>query len=277
MERLEEIYHDPRTKRLITKYRHHYKEGLIWTMETGCLAFTGMMIWYLLILSSQRVGALDLIVILLFMLGALTYVGSSSLFSLSTDYWSSLLKKVNKWIFMCLSFIPGLYFAFQYETFILRFYLIVHIATTAYFFYKRYKEFELEPFVAGLGLSVVVGLISPSIRYFFGLFGSGWFVGTCQSFFCGLADLSLAVAFFFRLPEKYLPANMLCGLKVVKYLMFMFSWHTWYILMVITTWRNLGAGTTTIVEVYKNPDDLAEEESILNKPSTSKAGTSKTD
>ncbi len=273
MSGLEGSWKDARTQRLVKRYKEHYKESYVSTLETGCLAFTSLIMSYLIFgsSSSEERGPLwmDRVVGVLFLLGALLYSTSARLFSLSEDSWVRVLRKGNRWLFLGLSFLPGLYFAHRYETIIMSAYLLIHITTTAYFLYKRYKEFEVVPFVAGLGLSLILGLITPSIRFFFGLFGSGWFVRTLQSFFGGLSDLGLAIAFFLKLPEKYLPANMLCGLKVVKYMMFLTNWETWFILMVFTTWRNLGAGTRTAVEAYKGTLETNQKDE-KNRASTSK-------
>jgi hypothetical protein len=177
----------------------------------------------------------------------------------------------NRYLFMGLSFLPGIYFAFKYEHFILRPYLFIHLGTTVYFFYKRFKEFELEPFVigkvivvdlfktfsfkgiemslnllhhiAGVGMSVALYFVGPFLRF---VLGAG-FGGFLES----VLDMGLAVAFLLRMPQKYLPPNMMFGLKLVKYLMFFLSWQTWYILMIFATWSNLGAGAQAIVETYR--------------------------
>ncbi|CAL8088747.1 unnamed protein product [Orchesella dallaii] len=203
----------------------------------------------------ETTGVLDIIVTIFFILGALTYVASSSMFNrLSQVYassdWVKYLKTANRYLFMVLSFLPGLYYAFKYQHFILYVYLVIHFATTLYFFYKRFKEFELEPFAIGVGMSVVLYFIGPFIRGFFGIFGSGWFVTSLAGLVESCVDLGLAVAFLLDLPRKHLPANMLFGLKIVKYFMCFLSWQTWFILMVFATWTNIGAGALSFMETY---------------------------
>jgi len=251
----------PQFRHCYAAYRKHYKKAYLWTIETGCLVFTSFIIYYLTFVSSREGRWLDRIVTFLFVLGALAYVALSKVFrklnALSQDnVLLKFLKSANKWVFVGLSFLPGIYFAFQYEEFILRFYMVIHLVTSSYFFYKRLREFELIPFLIGLGMSFALGSIGPSIRFFFALFGSGWFPTTCASTLETIIDLSLAVAFMLRLPEKYLPSSMIFGLKVVKYLMFFFSWKTFFILMVIASWKNIGSGTETVMELYFNPPEL---------------------
>jgi hypothetical protein len=195
----------------------------------------------------------------------------SSKSSRPSSNWTQYLAMANRYLFMGLSFLPGIYFAFKYEHFILRPYLFIHLGTTVYFFYKRFKEFELEPFVigkvimvdlfetfsfegiemslivlhhiAGVGMSAALYFVGPFLRF---VLGAG-FGGFLES----VLDMGLAVAFLLRMPQKYLPPNMMFGLKLVKYLMYFLSWQTWYILMIFATWSNLGAGAQAIVETYR--------------------------
>lgn len=254
-----EIFHSLGGKEFIKRFKAHYKAGNIWTIETGCLLFSSWMVYYLMFLSSDATGALDIIVTIFFFLGALIFLGTSSLFkkiskTFASKDWLKYLNIGNKYIFMVLSFLPGLYYAFKYEHFILKFYIIVYFISSGFFVYKRYKEFELEPFVIGLGMSVVLYYTEPFIEGFFGLFGSGWFMTGCASFVKSTVDLALAVAFLLDLPRKYLPANMLFGLKFVKFLMYFLSWQTWFILMVFATWRNVGAGAQAFYDVNNTTD-----------------------
>lgn len=232
----------------------HYKNGNIWTIEAGCLLFSSWMVYYLIFISTDSIGSLDLIVTLFFFLGALTFLATSSIFNkISRSYapnnFVKYLKISNKYLFMVLSFMPGLYYAFKYEHFILKLYLITYFISSSYFLYKRYREFEFEPFVIGLGMSAVLYYMGPFIHGFFSIFGSGWFATGCASFVESVLDLALAVAFLLDLPKKYLPANMLFGLKCVKFFMYFLSWRTWFILMVFASWKNVGAAARAFFEV----------------------------
>lgn len=253
---IDQIFSSPGGKEFLRRFKSHYKAGNVWTLETGCLIFSSWMVYYLIFVSPDTTGVLDIIVTIFFILGVLTYLATSSLFdkiiqAYATKDWLKYVKTANRYLFMVLSFLPGLYYAFKYEYFILRFYIVVHFATTLYFLYKRFKEFELEPFAMGVGMSVVLFFIGPFIRGFFGIFGSGWFMTSIASMVESMVDLGLAVAFLLDLPRKYLPANMLFGLKIVKYFMCFLSWQTWFILMVFATWTNIGAGTRAIMETWK--------------------------
>lgn len=239
----------------IKRFKIHYKAGNIWTIETGCLLFSSWMVSYLLFISSDTIVVLDFIVTLVFFFGALTFLTTSSLFnkisqSFASSDWVKYLKVINKYLFMMLSFLPGIYYAFKYAHFILKFYLVVYFISSGYFLYKRYSDFEFKPFVIGLGMSVVLYYIGPFIRCFFGIFGSGWFINSCSSFVETVVDLSLAITFLLDLPRKYLPANMLFGLKFVKFFMYFLSWQTWFILMVFATWKNVGAAAQALFENY---------------------------
>lgn len=243
-------------KEFIKLFMAHYKNGDIWTIETGCLLFSSWMVYYLMFISIDKIGSLDGIVTLFFFLGALTFLTTSSLFnkisrSYATNDLVKYLKIGNKYLFMVLSFLPGLFYAFKYEHFILKFYLIAYFISSGYFLYKRYRDFEFEPFVIGLGMSVVLFYTGPFIRGCFSIFGSGWFATSCASSVGSLVDLSLAAAFILDMPRKYLPANMLFGLKFVKFFMYFLSWQTWFILMVFATWKNVGAGAQTFFEIHK--------------------------
>jgi len=178
-------------------------------------------------------------------MGGLVYMMSTSFFKKmnanSENQVTKFLKTANKYIFMVLSFFPGLYFSFYFEDFIFRTYMVYHLVTSTYFLYKRFKEFELQPFMLGFGLSFILRMISPSIRIFFSVFGEGWFVTSLSSTLEMIVDLSIAIAFLMRLPEKYFPTTMLFGLKILKYLMIFSSWQTWFIIMVLATWKNLGS------------------------------------
>lgn len=251
---INQIFASPGGKEFIKKFQTHYKAGNIWTIETGCLLFSSWMVYYLMFISPDTTGATDIIVTLFFFLGAFIYLATSSLFdkisqSSASNDWVKYVKIGNKYIFMVLSFLPGLYYAFKYEHFILKFYLVVYFISSGYFLYKRYKEFELEPFLIGVAMSVVLYYTGPFIRGFFGIFGSGWFMTGCASFLESLVNLALAVAFLLDLPRKHLPANMLFGLKFVKFLMYFLSWQTWFILMVFATWKNVGAGAQAFFEI----------------------------
>lgn len=247
----------PGVKDFLKRFKSLYKESSVWTLVRGCLIFSSWMVYYLIFVSPETTGVLDIIILILFLLGALLYVASSSLFTklsrtFSRQDWIKYLKTGNKYLFMILSFGPGLYFAFKYEHFILRFYLVVHFVTSFYFLYKRYKEFELEPFLIGLAMSVGIYMVGPIIRGFFSIFGSSWFWTSCASTVEGAADLALAVTFLLGLPQKYLPSNMLFGLKLIKYFLYFLSWQTWFILMVVATWSNLGAGAQALIDTYNN-------------------------
>ncbi len=238
----------------IKRFMTHYKSGNIWTIETGCLLFSSWMVYYLMFISIESIGVLDRIVTLLFFLGAITFLTTFTLFnkisrSFSSNNFVKYLKIGNKYVFMVLSFLPGLYYAFKYEHFILNFYLIAYFVSSGYFLYKRYRDFELEPFVIGLGMSAVLFYIGPFIRWFFSIFGNGWFATGCASFVESTLDLALAVAFLLDLPRKYLPANMLFGLKFVKFFMYFLSWKTWFILMVFATWNYVGAAARAFFEI----------------------------
>lgn len=252
-------------REFIKRFMTHYNAGNIWTIETGCLIFSSWMVYYLMFISSDTIAVLDRIVTLFFFLGALTFLIASSLFnrisrSFAKNDFIKYLRVGNKYLFMVLSFLPGLYYAFKYEHFILKFYLVAYFISSGYFLYKRYREFELEPFVIGLGMSVVLFYTGPFIRGFFELFGSGWFATSCASFVESTVDLALAVAFVLDLPRKYLPANMLFGLKFVKFFMYFLSWQTWFILMVFATWKNVGAGAQAFFEVNKTTRSCSEKE-----------------
>lgn len=245
----------PVVKLFLGRFQRLYKKNDIWTLETGCLVFTSFIIYYLIFFSPDVIAVLDIIVIVFFMLGALTYFGSSTLFQrLSSVYQdnacTSFLKAAHKYLFTVLSFLPGLYFAFYYNTFILRIYLVIHFVTTGYFLYKRYKEFELEPFLIGIAMSFVIGSFKLIITGFFSIFGNGWFVSNISSLLVTIVQVGVAVTFLLDLPRQYLPATMLFGLKVVKYLMFITSWQSWFILMVVATWKNIGTATETFWELY---------------------------
>jgi len=245
----------PPLKDFALRFKGHYKASSVWTLEGGCLLFTSWMVYYLLFVSPEVRGILDLIVLIFFFIGVGLFGATSSLFSKlsktftdpsspsSSSNWTSYLTMANRYIFMALSFIPGLYFAFKYEHFIMTPYLFIHIGTIAYFFYKRFREFELEPFLIGLGMSAGLYMVGPVLRTILGQ-GFGGFLET-------MLDLGLAVAFLLRLPQKYLPPNMMFGLKLIKYLMCFLSWQTWYILMIFATWSNLGAAAQAAAETYK--------------------------
>lgn len=256
MSEIDKLFTSLGGREFIKRFSAHYKSGNIWTIETGCLLFSSWMVYYLLFISTDSIGVLDSIVTLLFFLGALTFLITFSIFNkISRSYISNdfvkYMKIGNKYLFMVLSFMPGLYYAFKCEHFILKFYLITYFISSAYFLYKRYRDFELEPFVIGLGMSAVLYFMSPLIHGFFGLFGSGWFATNCASFVESVLDLALAVAFLLELPRKYLPANMLFGLKFVKFFMYFLSWQTWFILMVFASWKNVGAGARAFFEINK--------------------------
>lgn len=257
----------PGVREFVKRFKHHYKTGSIWTLETGCLIFTSWIIYYLIFASSEPTGALEIIVTIFFILGALIYFASSSLCNLLSESYAQsnipkYLKTANRYLFMVLSFLPGLFFAFKYEHFILRIYLVIHFVTTIYFLYKRYKEFELEPFLIGLAMSVALFTMGPTIRFAFGILpGIPRFWAFCASLIEMSLDLGLAVAFLLRLPQKYLPANMMLGLKIIKYLMCFLSWQTWFILMIFATWCNLGAAAQSLVETYKAIEIPIENES----------------
>lgn len=247
-------------REFVKRFIIHYNSGSIWTIETGCLLFSSWMVYYLMFISTDPIGILDRIVTLFFFLGALIFLLTTSLFNkISRTYSSSefvkYVKVGNKYLFMILSFLPGLYYAFKYEDFILKFYLIAYFISSGYFLYKRYLHFELEPFAIGLGMSAVLYYSGPCVQSFFNMFGSGWFANGCASFVQSLLDLALAVAFLLDLPRKYLPSNMLFGLKFVKFFMYFLSWKTWFILMVFETWKNVGAGAQSFFEIKDGRSD----------------------
>jgi len=278
---INQLFSSPGGKEFVRRYKTHYKAGNIWTLETGCLLFSSWMVYYLFFVSPETTGVLDIIVTIFFILGALTYVASSSMFNrLSQVYassdWVKYLKTANRYLFMVLSFLPGLYYAFKYEHFILYVYVVIHFGTTVYFFYKRFKEFELEPFAIGVGMSVVLYFIGPFIRGFFGIFGSGWFITSLASLVESSVDLGLAVAFLLDLPRKHLPANMLFGLKIVKYFMCFLSWQTWFILMVFATWTNIGAGALSFTETYNAIEPIEVKKPNANRPQMPIPGSEKT-
>lgn len=249
----------------IKRFMKHYKTGNIWTIETGCLLFSSWMVYYLMFITSATIGVLDRIVTLFFFLGALVFITTSLLFNKVTHAYASnnfvkYLKVGTKYVFMVLSFMPGLYYAFKYEHFILKFYLVAYFISSGHFLYKRYREFEFEPFVIGLGMSVVLYFTGPFIRGFFEIFGSGWFATGCASFVESFLDLVLAIVFILDLPRKYLPTNMLFGLKFVKFFMYFLSWKTWFILMVFATWKNLGAGAQAFIEINTTAQSRIEKE-----------------
>lgn len=236
------------------RFMIHYNDGSISTIETGCLIFSSWMVYYLLFISLDPVDVFGRIVTVSFFIGALTFLCVSSFFNkISRSYESNTLLKYlkisNKYIFMVLSFLPGLYYAFKCEEFILKFYLVAYFISSGYFLYKRYREFELEPFIIGLMMSVVLFYTGPFIHSFFAIFGSGWFANSCAYFVESVVDLALAVAFILDLPRKYLPSNMLFGLKFVKFFVYFLSWQTWFILMVFATWKSVGAGAQVLFEI----------------------------
>lgn len=244
----------------VKRFKIHYKNGNIWTIETGCLLFSSWMVYYLMFLSLDSIGILDCIVTICFFLGALAFLVTFSLFNkISRSYASNdfvrYLKVGNKYVFMVLSFLPGLYYAFKYEDFILKFYLIAYFISSGHFLYKRYQDFEWQPFVIGLGMSVVLYYSGPAIQGFFNLFGSGWFANGCASFVQSLLDFALAVSFLLDLPRKFLPSNMLFGLKFVKFFLYFLSWQTWFILMVFATWKNVGASARAFADVSEKRND----------------------
>lgn len=205
-------------------------------------------------ISTDSIGALDLTVTLFFFLGALTFAATSSMFnrisrSHASNNFVKYMKVGNKYLFMVLSFMPGLYYAFKYEHFILKLYLVTYFISSGYFLYKRYRDFEIEPFVIGLGMSAALYFLGPFIHGFFSIFGTGWFATSCASFVENVLNLALAVAFLLDLPRKYLPANMLFGLKFVKFFMYFLSWQTWFILMVFASWKNVGAAARAFFDV----------------------------
>jgi len=246
------------------RYKALCKESSVWTLATGCLIFTSWMLYYILFKSPEIRSALDIVVLIFFLLGAALYVISSNLFTrLNECYtgtrggagknWPRHLETANRYLFTILSFLPGLYFAFRYEDFILRFYFMIYLVTSAYYLYKRYKDFEMEPFLVGLAMSVALLMVGPTIRGFFGMFGSGWFATSCASGVERTFNFALAVAFLLRLPKKYLPPNMLFGMRLIKrYFLYFLSWQTWFILMVVATWCNLGAGVLAAIDTYNN-------------------------
>lgn len=252
---IDQIFSTPGGKEFVRRFKNHYKAGNIWTLEAGCLLFSSWMVYYLIFVSPDTTGVLDIIVTIFFILGALTFFATSSVFNKITQTfassdWVKYLKTANRYLFMVLSFLPGLYYSFKYEHFIIRYYIVIHFVTSGYFLYKRYKEFELVPFGMGLGMSAVLYCMGPFIRGFFGIFGSGWFMTSLASLVESSVDLGLAVAFLLDLPRKYLPPNMLFGMKIVKYFMYFLSWQTWFILMVFATWTNIGAGAQALMETY---------------------------
>lgn len=250
-------------KEFVKRFMAHYRNWNIWTIETGCLTFSSWMFYYHLFISIDTIGVFDRIVTLFFFLGALTFLATSSVFnkisqSHASNDFVKYLKIGNKYLFMVLSFLPGMYYAFKFEHFILKFYLIAYFISSGYFLYKRYRQFEFEPFMIGLGMSVVLYYTGPFIREFFAIFGSGWFATNCAAFVESFVNIALAIAFVLDLPRKYFPANMLFGFKCVKFFMYFLSWQTWFILMVFATWKNVGAGvqalfdeTTSRVEIEK--------------------------
>jgi hypothetical protein len=172
--------------------------------------------------------------------------------------WTQYLAIANRYLFTGLSFLPGIYFAFKYEHFILRPYLFIHLGTTVYFFYKRFKEFEVNLLsyfegiemslnvlhhVAGVGMSAALCFVGPFLRFVLGA-GFGGFLDR-------VLDMGLAVAFLLRMPQKYVLPNMMFGLNLVKYLVCFLSWQTCYILMIFATWNNLGAEAQAFVETYR--------------------------
>jgi len=258
MEVLSQISSSPGVQDFRKRFKRHYKEGNVWTLETGCLLFTSWMVYYLIFVSPDASSVLDIIVLIFFLLGVAVYFISSSFFErLSQIFsgqkkWIDYLKLANRYLFMVLSFLPGIYFAFKYEHFILRYYLVIYIVTSVYFLYKRYKEFEMEPFLIGLGMSVALYMIGPIIHTFFGIFGSSWFWTSLANGVESVVDLVIAVSFLLHLPQKYLPSNMLFGLKLIKYFMYFLSWQTWFTLMIFATWSNLGSAAQALVETWNN-------------------------
>lgn len=253
---INELFSSIGGKEFVERFISHYRTGNVWTIETGSLLFSSWMVYYLMFISAEAIGVLDGIVTLFFFIGAITYLATSSVFNkISHSYASNnfvkYLKVGNKYVFLVASFLPGLYYAFKYEHFILKFYLVAYFISSGNFLYKRYREFEFQPFVIGLGMSLVLYYTGPFIRGFFEIFGSGWFATSCASFVESFVDLALAVAFILDLPRKYLPANLLFGLKFVKFFMYFLSWKTWFILMVFATWKNLGAGAQALFETNK--------------------------
>lgn len=230
----------------LSRFKHYNKEGNIWTLETGCLVYTSFAIYYILA-SPESIPIVQKLVISAFFLGALTYFVSFSAFkklnkAYSDNEIAKFVKDANNYIFMVLSFLPGLYFSFYFEDFVYQVYLVYHLVTSTYFLYKRFKEFELQPFMLGFGLSFALRMINPMINGFFLLFGSGWFVSGISFTIQTTIEIGIAVAFLMRLPEKYFPPNMIFGLKLLKYLMIFSSWQTWFIIMVVATWKNIGSG-----------------------------------
>lgn len=271
----DKITQSPHCRRCVSTYSKRYKEASLWTVDTGCLVFTSLIIYYLNFLSTREGNSWDTAVTFLFVLGALAYFGLSSFFRklnrLSEDNLVvQFLKTGNKYFFFGLSFLPGLYFAFQYDEFIFHFYRIIHLVTSAYFFKKRLQEFELVPFLIGLLMSFSLGSIGPSIRIFFSIFGSGWFLTFLATLLETIVDTALALAFILRLPEKYLPPTMMFGFKVVKYLMFLFSWKTFFILMVFMSWKNIGTGAETLVELYSSSSEIKDNDTSSSNKLKSK-------
>jgi len=255
--KLEEFFNPLTTseqgKLFVSRFKHHSKKGSIWTLTTGCLVYTSLTIYYL-ISSPETVEILHKAVISFFILGGLTYVVSSRAFRGLNNAFTGhdvtkFLKTANRYIFMVLSFLPGLYFSFHFEEFIFTVYMIYHMITSTYFLYKRFKEFELKPFMLGFGLSFLLRSIVPTIHWFFHLMGSGWFISGLSSTVETIVELGIAVAFMMRLPDKYFPSNMMFGLKILKYLMIFSSWQTWFILMVFATWKNIGSAARAGWEV----------------------------
>jgi len=260
-----QMIESPGLQRVLSIFRKHYRDATPETYNTGCLIYTTVVIYHLV--ASREASGFDFLVISFFILGALAFIGSKKTLSklketYDENYLVNALKVVNKYFFMILSLAPGLYFAIKYEEHILRFYLLVHFVTTGYFFYKRFKDFELYPFLVGLGMSFCLGSIGYGIRGFFGIFGAGWIATTMASTLVTFVDISLAVAFMLRLPDKHLPTSMIFGLKIVKYLMFLSSWQTFFMLMVMVSWKNIGSLYETVVELYaaaekENPEASA--------------------
>jgi hypothetical protein len=83
--------------------------------------------------------------------------------------------------------------------------------------------------IAGVGMSAALyfNFVGPFLSF---VLGAGF-----GEFLYSVLDMGLAVAFLLRMPQKYVPPNIMFGLKLFKYQGCFLSWQTWYILMMFAT------------------------------------------
>lgn len=248
----------------LKRYEYQIKESTVWTYESGCLVFTLSVIYHQLIVSSHGTSFTDKLVIALFIFGAVSYFSVRWLMRtffksiiirevltffklqflinlLNSNRVENIVKWITDYFFILASFVPGLYFAFQYDNFINYVYLVYHFAFATYVLYNKFKHFQPKPFVIGLLLSAVLKCVNPSIRLLFGFSGTGLVSTILHTTFQNTIYVCLAVVFMARLPEKLVSPEIMLGLKIVKYLMFWSQWETWFVIMVFYSWQNIGA------------------------------------